>query len=407
MGDLPDSGVIQVRLLKPGSRFSLDVRDENGNIILEAHTPLSEGLLNHLKATGVERLSYDASLLKSSDGSPDLSPVISEDLRNDTYNHTKNILDEIRETFAVSPASGISGTIVDSSRKMVDKIISETEEKEDGIFDTVVKLKDMDDYYYQHSTNVGILSSILASRLDFKPEIKLAMGVGGLFHDIGFSSVSRDILYKAQLSDSEFELIKGHPHIGYKFVENNPHLQDIEKRALLLHHESADGRGYPFGFDLDHYRDNIPREIRLISLVDTYVTLTMPEPHKPSLTSRQALRSMVNMLFAPYKTKYRFLYSDLRDFIRGLGFMVNSGDYFMKPGDLVRISSGEVGIVQEMNRFYPFNPKVLVVKNHKMEKMKRPILIDMLQVFDGYIANLYDREKAAGAEEALRRVDKI
>lgn len=392
--------VIEVRLLKPGSRFSLDVYDEDDNLILEAHTPLSEGLLNHLKLTGVERLAYDPSRLRSSDGSTDFSPIISEELRNETYNHTKNLLDEIRETFATSPEAGVSRGTIDTSRSLVSKIIKESEKNDDGIYETVVRLKDMDDYYYQHSTNVAILSSLLASRLDFNPEIRLAMGVGGLFHDIGFSSVSKDILYKAQLSDDEFDIVKGHTHVGYKFVENNRYLHDLEKRVLLLHHERADGEGYPFGFELDHYQDSVPREIRLAAIIDLYASLTMPKPKEKGMTPREALRNMINMVYAPYKTVYSFLYPDVKDFIRGLGSIVNTGENFMVPGDLVRINTGEIGVVQEMNRFYPMNPRVLILKNSKMEKLKRPIVVDLYKTFKDYITNIYDRNLLKSSSNA-------
>lgn len=386
-------GLIEVRLLKMGSRFALNVYDEDNNIILEAHTPISEGVLNHLKSTGVERLYYDPSLLRKSAGDADAPKmIISNELRNEVYSHTKDLLEEIRETFMHSPGASIAKGTIDRSRIMVDKIIQETENSGDGVFDVVSKLKDMDDYYYLHSTNVAILSSILASRLDFLPELKSAMGVGGLFHDIGFSSVSKEILHKAQLSDDEFDIIKGHPHVGYKFVENNPNLHDIEKRILLLHHERADGEGYPYGFDIDHYQDSVPREVRLAALIDVFIALTMPKPGAAAMTPREAMRFMVNMVHAPYKTTYSFLPADVRDFIRALGFIINRGDYFMIPGDLVRINTGELAVIEEMNKLYPMNPRILVLKNSKMETLKRPIVIDLIKTYKNYVANVYDRK---------------
>jgi hypothetical protein len=252
----------------------------------------------------------------------------------------------------------------------------------------------MDDFYYQHSMNVSIMASILSSRLDFKPELKSAMGVAGLFHDIGFTSISRDILHKAQLSDSEFDLIKSHTHVGYKFVEKNPRMLDIEKKIILLHHERADGEGYPYGFTLDQYQNNLPREIRLFGLIDTFNLLVMPGPGKKGLTPRGAMRTMVNMIYAPYKTKFSFIPADIRDFLRALGFIINSGQPFMNTGDLVRISTGEIGIVEEMNRLYPLNPRVKLVKNCKMETMTRPVVVDLIKTYREYVANIYERNSA-------------
>lgn len=389
--DNPHEGVIEIKHLKAGYRFSLDVFDKSNHLILEAHTPLSEGILRHLISSGVDRLYFDPSKMAGKEESPIQKTILSEELINETYDHTKNLLDGIRESFIKSPGDGISKVTVNNSRALIDKIITSTDKNGDGVFDIVSRLKDMDDYYYQHSTNVAIVASILGSRLDFKPEIKSAMGVGGLFHDIGYSSVSKDILNKAKLNDEEFDAVKNHTHVGYKYVEKNPGLHDIEKRILLLHHERADGEGYPYGFDMEQYQNNIPREVRLLGLVDAFVIFTMSKPGEKEMTPKEAFRLMINMVYAPYKTSYAFLPADLRDFIRALGFIINSGEIFMKAGDLVRTSTGEIGIIEEMNRLYPLNPRVRIIKNSKMETLKRPITVDLIKSYKDYVSNVYDR----------------
>jgi HD-GYP domain-containing protein (c-di-GMP phosphodiesterase class II) len=392
--DNPQEGIVDIRHLKAGYRFSLDVFDKDNNLILEAHTPISEGVLNHLRSSGINQLYFDPSKMINRENGPVQKLIISDELINEAYDHTKNILDEMRETFTRAPGDGISKGLIDKSRTLVDKIITETDKNSDGVFDVVTKLKDMDDFYYQHSMNVAIIASILGSRLDFKPELRSAMGVGGLFHDIGFSSVSKEILNKAKLNDEEFDIIKSHTHVGYKFVEKNPRLHDIEKRILLLHHERADGEGYPYGFDMDHYQNTIPREVRLLGLIDAFIVLTIPKPGENGMTPREAMRFMVNMIHASYKTSYAFLPADVRDFLRALGFIINKGEPFMVPGDLVRTNNGEIGIVEEMNKLYPLNPKVRIIKNNKMETMKRPITIDLLKSYKDYISNIYDRNSS-------------
>lgn len=385
---------IEVKVINPGHRFSMNLYDSENNLILEAHTPISAGVLNHLKASGITFLYFDPSLANRTDVQPASKGILSEGLRAETYEHTRDLLEDIRNTIMTSPGESISRGTIDKSRALVDRIITDTEKNSDGFFEVVSKLKDMDDYYYQHSMNVAVIASILGSRLDFKPEIKSAMGVGGLFHDIGYSSVSKDILHKAKLSDSDFDIIKSHTHVGYKFVEKNPRLHDIEKRIILLHHERGDGEGYPYGFDLDQYQNNVPREVRMLGLIDTFIVLTLPKPGETGMAPRDAMRYMVNMIHAPYKTKYSFLAPDVRDFLRALGFIINKGESFLNAGDLVRISTGEIGIVEEMNRLYPLNPKVRVLKNSRMETLKRPIVLDLLKTYQEYVSNIYDRNPA-------------
>jgi HD-GYP domain-containing protein (c-di-GMP phosphodiesterase class II) len=364
---------MEVRLIKPGARYAYDVFDENYNLILEAHTPISDTILRHLEVTNIKLLYYDPSQSKKIEKNGETDSglncnkgVINNELMGEAVEHTRNLLENVRDMYKSSPGATVSKGMVEQSRSLVDKILTQIENNNDGIFDVITKLKNLDDYYYHHSANVSMMCGILASRLDFKPEIKSAMGVGGLFHDIGFSSVSKEILHKAELNDQEFDMIKGHTHVGYKFIEKNPYLHDIEKRVLLLHHERADGEGYPYGFDMEHYQNQIPREIRLAGLVDVYISLILAKPGEKALASREALRTMLNMTFADYKKEYHFLPADFRDFIRALGFIVNKGNFLMGRGDLVRLNTGEIGIIDEMNKLYPMNPKIVILKNAQM-----------------------------------------
>ena len=385
---------VDVSQIKAGYSFNFDVYDKDNNLILNAHTPISEGILNHLKSVGTNKLYFDPSKAKNTENESEHKSILSEELKSEAYDHTKNILDEIRETFIKSPADSISHAAINKSRTLMDKIISETDKNNDGIFEIVTKLKDMDDYYYQHSMNVALIASILASRLEFNSDAKFAMGVGALFHDIGYSSISKDILNKPQLDASESDKIKTHTRIGYKFVEKNQYMNEMEKRIILLHHERADSKGYPYGLDIEHYQNAIPKEIRLLGLIDYYVILVMPKPGGKSMTPREAIRFMVNMVHASYKTSYAFLPADIRDFIKALGFIINKGQMFMQRGDLVKINTGEIGIIEEMNRLYPLNPIVRIVKNNKMEALKRPISIDLIKTYKDYVANIYDRNSS-------------
>ena len=88
---------LEVRHLKAGNRFSLDVYDKDNNLILKAHTPITEGILNHLTSVGTDKLYFDSSKIKNKD-QPIHKAILSEELINEAYNHTKNVLEEIRET---------------------------------------------------------------------------------------------------------------------------------------------------------------------------------------------------------------------------------------------------------------------------------------------------------------------
>ncbi len=396
---------VDVTKIQAGARYANDLFDSFGNLILKAHSAIEEGLINHLISSDVTHLYYDPTTNEVAEEDKNISgldtgkQVISDEFRQEIVSHTKDLFENIRQVYASQ--GSIAKVTIDSSRGMVDKMLDAIEENSDGVHETISKFKDLDEYHHLHSTNVSIISSILATRLEFKKEIRAAMGVGGLFHDIGMSSISKDIVNKVeQLSEEEFDVLHGHPHVGYKLVENNKHMHDLEKQIVLMHHEKADGSGYPFGFDMDHLQTQTPKEVRLLSLCDVFSALVGRRPPNPPLTARQALRAMLNMVHAPYKKTYGFIPADFRDFIRALGYIVNKGAYFIGRGDLVRLNNGDIAIIEEMNKLFPLNPKIRVVKNAKMENLKRPIPIDLLKDYKSYIANVFDRSKNADTKSA-------
>ncbi len=395
---------VLVRTMKQDYQYSYNLFDEFGNLILEAHVPISESLLNHLRNSNIERLYYDPTKAQETDGENVAGlntgkSIVDEALAMETVQNVKDFMDHIRDIYNFSPGASVSKVRIEESRAQVDKLMASVEKNSDGVFNPITKLKELDDYTYVHSANVSILSAILGSRLEFKKEIRLAMGLGGLFHDMGKAPISKDIVNKASLNDEEFDLIKYHPHVGYKLIETNPHMHDIEKRIILLHHERTDGEGFPFGFDLDQYENQTPREIRLFALCNEYILMVQNKPGVKPLSSRDALRKMLNLVFAPYKKVHSFLIRDFKEFVKALGYIVNNGSYFIVKGDLVRMNTGEIGIIEEMNKLFPLNPKVKILKNHKLETLKRPIIIDMLKDYNNFISNVYDKTGPVKAGE--------
>lgn len=382
---------LNLRFAKADSIFANDLFDEYGNVIVEANNPLPRSLIRHLLKENKEYLYY----YTEKDGQPkEEKKLIDEGLKLEISESIKAVLDEAREIFDYSSGSGINREKINRSRKLVNEVLSEIDTNSDGVFNPFTKFTEMDEYDYNHSTNVSILGALVASKLEFNRETRSAMGLGGLFHDIGKTSVSKEILNKAgKLDDEEFDLIKNHTHIGYKFIENSPFINDIEKQIVLLHHERPDGNGYPYGVDYSHYMNKIPREVRLITLCDIYSALISDRPYGKSMERNNILRFMLNMVHAPYKTYSHILPSDFRDFIRVLDVSVVRGNFFIGPGDIVRISTGEIAIVSEMNKLYPLNPVVRVVADKNKKPLKRVVQVDMLNDFSSYISNVFDKKE--------------
>lgn len=115
----------------------------------------------------------------------------------------------------------------------------------------------LDGELYSHSLNVAKLSIQLAISLGYDDDYLESIALGGLFHDIGKTQISADILYKAgKLTDEEFQIVKKHPTLGYNLLEGSCLSEDI-RLMVLNHHEKKTGEGYPRGLTVLREQDEI------------------------------------------------------------------------------------------------------------------------------------------------------
>ena len=99
---------------------------------------------------------------------------------------------------------------------------------------------------------------------------------GALLHDIGKIGVPESILMKnGPLTTIEREIVKDHPLLGYKLIEEFSFLKQAAL-VVLCHHEHFDGTGYPYGLA----GEDIPLEARIFALADTVDAITSDRPYR-------------------------------------------------------------------------------------------------------------------------------
>lgn len=115
-------------------------------------------------------------------------------------------------------------------------------------------------------------------------------------HDIGKVGIPDHILLKpGRLTAEEFEIMKGHPRLGYQAIEAAEiHLGSpiaflsTAKEIALGHHEKWDGSGYPSGLT----GEDIPLSARLMAVADVYDALISRRVYKAGFTHAAALAVM-------------------------------------------------------------------------------------------------------------------
>lgn len=195
-----------------------------------------------------------------------------------------------------------------------------------AMFLDMARLKSRDEYTYLHSVSVCGLMVNLAREIGLDDESARAMGLAGLLHDVGKTSVPAEVLNKpGRLDDAEFALIKRHPEQGHALLLGGEGINQEALDVALMHHEKLDGSGYPFGLK----GEAISLAARMGAICDVYDALTSDRVYKDRWTPLKAVTEMHGWAghFDP-----RLLFA----FFRSVGVA--------PTGYLVRMASGRLGV---------------------------------------------------------------
>ena len=142
-----------------------------------------------------------------------------------------------------------------------------------------------------HSVNVGILALALVKEL-FKTQNRhdmYALGAGFFLHDLGKAVMDENIINKlGNLTDEETTILKRHPGMGFKLLNETKQLTEESRIIVLQHHERYNGKGYPKGL-----RDpEIHMYGRICSVADVFDTLVSKSLSTIQKKHFEALRIM-------------------------------------------------------------------------------------------------------------------
>src|SRR6267378_660144 len=150
-------------------------------------------------------------------------------------------------------------------------------------------LEEKDPYTRGHSVRVANYSLGIARQLQLDQEVIDLIALGAELHDIGKIGVSEAVLHKAgKLSDTEYRHIMEHPVIGARILE--PLMRDAPGALAIVrsHHERLDGKGFPDGLK----GDQIPLEVRIVGVADSFDAMTSVRPYRPALSVQKALQEL-------------------------------------------------------------------------------------------------------------------
>jgi putative nucleotidyltransferase with HDIG domain len=146
-----------------------------------------------------------------------------------------------------------------------------------------------DEYTRHHSTRVTEFTLKIAAKMGFSEKELGDLELAGLLHDVGKIAVPESILNKpGKLTNEEFTLIKEHPARGQSILSPVVELKEIA-RIVRAHHERYDGTGYP-----DRLKGReIPLGARIMTIADTYDSITSERPYRKASSHRYAVKEII------------------------------------------------------------------------------------------------------------------
>ncbi len=277
----------------------------------------------------------------------------SQAVANNVCNNISNLASKV--TFALRDKTlldansirGIKSTVDDMADYMAENKVTKA---------IINNVSSTDDYFQEHSSNVFYLSMMLGSILQgyIKSERKRLsaaktiqedldlrpLAMAAMLCDIGMIPLKQIRTSKEPLSIEEVKLIRMHPQASVDMLPED--VDQMTKIAILQHHETMTGNGYP-----DQLKaDQINVFARIIRVADAYSSATSESIYADA---KSPVRVLYEMLTEPNRNTYDLVV-----------LKIFSG--IMQPlpiGGVVKLEDGRTAVVVRHQKGKPFDPIII------------------------------------------------
>ena len=226
---------------------------------------------------------------------------------------------------------------------------------------TLMHLKRHKEILFSHSFSVMSLALTLAIK-NSVPENELKiLGLAALLHDIGWAKFPLTLFAKAKkYSESEIKIVQQHQKIASVIIDRDKFFPGAVKHIMMNHHERIDGSGYPGGLR----GSQLDQLSNILILTDYYDELVHGLADRPALIPSECLRSLYIEA-----EKNKLVKSQVGQLIKLLGIYPLTS--------AVELTSGEKGVVIEVNRDKPLIPIVEIMYNSDGNALAKPFIINL------------------------------
>ncbi|AOT71664.1 HD-GYP domain-containing protein [Geosporobacter ferrireducens] len=339
--------LVPINCIKENSYLAQPLYDGEGRILLKKGVNLNESLLKKVEEIGVYSL-----YIMDEYSDQEIEDIIKPQMRIRAVKTIKDTFKTFEQSFQQNQQSKKIkqleqekekqiGSLKDVSRGIVDEILSNR-----NIMINLVDIKSLDNYIYEHSMSTAVLSLVLGIELGLNKNELYDLCIGAMLHDIGKAFIPKDILFKENRDKKEKLLVQAHCQKGYNYLKDNSEISGLVKIIVLQHHEHVDGTGYPSGL-----RDaQINKLAKIVAITDQYDKLTSGSPSQKPVPPHEAIEYIMGAAGRYF------------DFKMARTFVHKVVPYPI--GTLVKLSNGDVGVVDEIFDKFPLRPRVRIIRQN-------------------------------------------
>lgn len=343
--------VVPIECVKPGHILAKTIFDNDGRVLLREGVPLTENFIKRIKHLQIYSIyitdTYSEGIIEDVI-KPELRQNAIKTIKDTFYSFEKYNLYSNNKNFDekkhIKEKQSYFQSIGDIANEIIDELLNKQ-----NILINLVDIKSMDNYTYQHSVNVAIISLVLGIQLQLNKYELYTLCVGALVHDVGKILIPNELILKPDyLTDDEFNLIKEHTTKGYNYLKTSIDISAPARIVALQHHEKFDGSGYP-----DNLKGNsINKYARIVAIADVYDALTSDRPYRKSLSPNNAVEYILS------HGDTQFDYEIVKVFSKAV--------VPYPEGTLVKLNNDDIGVVTDTYPNFPLRPTVKIIKkgNH-------------------------------------------
>lgn len=349
---------VSIEHAKPGMQLSSPVFDKYGDMLVPAGTELAQKHLKTMGDSGVWELLIEDPRVSDLN----IKPLVKLDMQKEAVEAMRRLLN-MNKNKKGDKKKNLDDDDMFAARLDVERL---TYAIVQAILVSPLGEPDISgclltqDFHYVQPVQSTTLAILLAREVGLSNTALLNVGRAAMLQNIGYIGLSSPLWEKASpLTKAENEEFEKHPIYGAEILGQYERVPQAVVEAVLQHHERFDGVGYPNGVK----GWDVSPLAQLISIAETYYGLVSSKQGRKPIMPADAFDYIMaegGRMFDPEL---------VRVFARRVPIYPS--------GVMVKLNSGENGIVVNVNLGHIGRPVVRIVQDAKGKEVKPPFDMDL------------------------------